>query len=193
VSTKPALRVRGVHKSYGSRRALRGVDVDVAAGELAGVVGENGAGKTTLLRILCGHLRAEQGSVALSGSLGYCPQHPVLNDSLTVRQHLRFFQMAFGLQRLDRADELVDQLGLAEYRNMPVHALSGGTKQKLNLVLALMHDPAVLLLDEPYQGFNWETYLRFWTSPRGFARRDARYWSSRTSPTTSSAWTPCTG
>lgn len=154
--------VTEVHKSYGHRPVLRGVSFRVGQGELVGVVGENGAGKTTLLRILCGQLRPDRGAVALGGSLGYCPQHPVLNDELTVEQHLRYFQVAYGLTSLSRASELVDQLGLIEYRNSAVKVLSGGTKQKLNLILALMHDPAVVLLDEPYQGFDWDTYLRFW-------------------------------
>ena len=126
------------------------------------MVGENGAGKSTLLKILAGTLAADSGTVALAGTLGYCPQDPVLNDNLTVEQHLRYFAAACRLPALDRADELVGQLGYAAHRREPAGALSGGTRQKLNLTLALMHDPGVLLLDEPYQGFDWETYLRFW-------------------------------
>lgn len=170
-SSRPALRVRGVRKSYGSRAVLRGVDLDVHAGQLVGVVGENGAGKTTLLRILCGELRPDAGTVVVDGSLGYCPQTPVLNSALTVWQHLRLFQVAFRLEDLDLPLRLVERLSFAEYRDTPVQQLSGGTRQKLNLVLALMHDPAVVLLDEPYQGFDWETYLRFWEIATGLRRR----------------------
>jgi ABC-type multidrug transport system ATPase subunit len=86
----------------------------------------------------------------------------VLNDSLTVAQHLRYFQRAYQLEDLHRAHELVERLNFTQYRASRVRSLSGGTRQKLNLTLALMHDPGVLLLDEPYQGFDWETYLRFW-------------------------------
>jgi ABC-type multidrug transport system ATPase subunit len=93
---------------------------------------------------------------------GKCPQDPVLNDNLTVDQHLRYFAAACRLPALDRAEELVRQLGYAQLRREAAGTLSGGTRQKLNLTLALMHDPDVLLLDEPYQGFDWETYLRFW-------------------------------
>jgi ABC-type multidrug transport system ATPase subunit len=96
------------------------------------------------------------------GSTGYCPQDPVLNDSLTAGQHLRYFAAARRLASLDRATELVSRLGYGQYLNRPAGQLSGGTRQKLNLTLALLHDPDVLLLDEPYQGFDWETYLRFW-------------------------------
>ncbi|GGR10143.1 ABC-type multidrug transport system ATPase subunit [Streptomyces netropsis] len=157
-----ALRVHDVHKSYRSRRVLRGVSFSLEPGTLAGVVGENGSGKSTLLRILCGQIAADSGSVEHGGSLGYCPQETVLNDSLTVDQHLIWFRTAYGLEGTDRAGELLEELGFAEYRHTRVDALSGGTRQKLNLTLALMHDPDVLLLDEPYQGFDWETYLRFW-------------------------------
>jgi ABC-type multidrug transport system ATPase subunit len=100
--------------------------------------------------------------VEIDGVLGYCPQQAVLNDTLTVAQHLEYFAAAYGIGDLRRADELLTQLGYQQYRHATVDTLSGGTQQKLNLTLALMHNPRVLLLDEPYQGFDWETYLRFW-------------------------------
>jgi ABC-type multidrug transport system ATPase subunit len=156
------LEARDVRKSYGRHQVLRGVDLAAGPGQLVAVVGENGAGKSTLLKILAGTLAADSGTVALAGTLGYCPQDPVLNDSLTVEQHLRYFAAAARLPSLDRARELTAQLGYAQYRSETAGSLSGGTRQKLNLTLALMHDPGVLLLDEPYQGFDWETYLRFW-------------------------------
>ncbi|MFF5860655.1 ABC transporter ATP-binding protein [Streptomyces sp. NPDC012751] len=156
------LRVRGVRKAFGSRQVLCGADLTARAGQVVGVVGENGAGKTTLLRILGGDLRPDAGHVDVRGRRGYCPQQPVLDEELTVRQHLRLFQIAYRLPQLARAEGLLEALSLASRRDDPVKVLSGGTRQKLNLVLALMHDPRVLLLDEPYQGFDWETYLRFW-------------------------------
>ncbi|MFJ9553296.1 ABC transporter ATP-binding protein [Nocardiopsis sp. NPDC101807] len=156
------LSVRGVHKSYGHHRVLRGADLELPPGRLAGVVGENGAGKSTLLRILAGQLAPDRGEVAYAGRLGYCPQHTVLNPSFTVEQHLRFFQVAYDLPDLALAHELMEVLSFTGYRRHRVGALSGGTRQKLNLTLALMHDPPLLLLDEPYQGFDWETYERFW-------------------------------
>ena len=157
-----ALSAHGISKRYGRRWILRDVSFSLAAGSLVGIVGENGAGKSTLLRILAGELRPSGGAVALAGALGYCPQAAILNEALTVEQHLDYFRAAYRLADTRRADELVERLGFARYRETTVRALSGGTKQKLNLTLALMHDPAVLLLDEPYQGFDWETYLRFW-------------------------------
>ncbi|MFE3144591.1 ABC transporter ATP-binding protein [Streptomyces scopuliridis] len=162
VADEPVLRIRDVRKSYRDRPVLRGVSLDLFPGQLVGIVGENGAGKSTLLRILAGDLAADSGVVERVGVLGSCPQDTVLHQVFSVDQHLRFFQAAYGLDNLDRAFELLEQLNFSGYRNERVEALSGGTRQKLNLVLALMHDPHVLLLDEPYQGFDWETYLRFW-------------------------------
>jgi ABC-2 type transport system ATP-binding protein len=156
------VKVRDLHHSYRRRTVLRGIDFDLPHGALVGIVGENGAGKSTLLRILSGELRPCRGTVRHSGRFGYCPQHPVLNDAFTVRQHLEFFRTAFGLADLGHAEEAMDVLGFAEYADVRAGVLSGGTRQKLNLTLALMHHPQVLLLDEPYQGFDWDTYQRFW-------------------------------
>ncbi|WP_330305998.1 MULTISPECIES: ABC transporter ATP-binding protein [unclassified Streptomyces] len=161
-SAATALSARDVHKAYGRHVVLAGVDLTIRSGEMVGIVGENGAGKSTLLRILCGDLRPDKGSVTIHGTLGHCPQHPVLNNALTPFQHLSLFQEAFGLRNLDHAHELIDRLAFADHLHRPVKVLSGGTRQKLNLVLALMHDPDVVLLDEPYQGFDWQTYLAFW-------------------------------
>jgi ABC-type multidrug transport system ATPase subunit len=160
--TETVLEARQVRKAYRGHQVLRGVDLTVQPGQLVAVVGENGAGKSTLLKILAGTLAADSGEVRLTGTLGYCPQDPVLNDSLTVAQHLRYFAAARRLPSLRRAEELVRRLGYEQSLRQTAGELSGGTRQKLNLTLALAHDPGVLLLDEPYQGFDWETYLRFW-------------------------------
>ncbi|MEU4933087.1 ABC transporter ATP-binding protein [Streptomyces yokosukanensis] len=156
------MEVKDVHHSYGRRVVLQGVDLQLRGGMLTGIVGENGAGKSTLLKILAGELRPRHGTVRHSGRFGYCPQHPVLNNALTIRQHLKFFQSAFRLSDLRYAGELTDLLGFTSYADERAGALSGGTRQKLNLTLALMHAPKVLLMDEPYQGFDWDTYQRFW-------------------------------
>ncbi|HCA88145.1 MAG TPA: ABC transporter [Streptomyces sp.] len=156
------LLARDVHKSYGRHRVLRGADLRVEPGQLVAVIGENGSGKSTLLKSLAGTLAVDRGEVRLAGSLGYCPQVPVLNHNLTVGQHLRYFAAAHRLPDLDRGRELMHRLGYEQYETKPAGELSGGTLQKLNLTLALLHDPDVLLLDEPYQGFDWETYLHFW-------------------------------
>jgi ABC-2 type transport system ATP-binding protein len=162
---------RGIRKSFGRRRVLAGLDLEAAAGEMVAVVGENGTGKTTLLRILAGDLRPDAGSVAIRGRPGYCPQTVILDEALTVGQNLRYFQAAYGIGRTGRAEELIERLGYAGCRDQRAGTLSGGTRQKLSLTLALMHDPPVLLLDEPYQGFDWQTYLAFWELARDLRDR----------------------
>jgi ABC-2 type transport system ATP-binding protein len=126
------------------------------------VAGENGTGKTTLLRILAGDVPPDAGTVEISGRPGYCPQAVVLDEALTVDQHARYFQAAYGVSSPARAGELIERLGYAACRGQRAGTLSGGTRQKLSLTLALLHDPPVLLLDEPCQGFDWHTYLAFW-------------------------------
>ncbi|MFI9311602.1 ATP-binding cassette domain-containing protein [Streptomyces triculaminicus] len=151
-----------LHHRYGRRTVLRGLDIRLHSGALAGVVGENGAGKSTLLKILSGELRPDRGTVHHNGGFGYCPQTVVLNGSLTVRHHLELFRTAYGLPDFHRAREIMECLHFADCLDERAAVLSGGTQQKLNLTLALMHDPQTLLLDEPYQGFDWDTYLCFW-------------------------------
>ncbi|ANZ43248.1 ABC transporter [Lentzea guizhouensis] len=166
-----ALRAVDLHKAFGSHQVLQGVEFSLRQGEIMGVIGENGAGKTTLLRVLSGELKADRGSVVHQGRLGYCPQRIVVNNELTVEQHLRYFQSAYQLSSLTRADELVERLDLTRYLRRKAGVLSGGTKQKFNLVLALMHDPGVVLMDEPYQGFDWDNYLTFWSITRELRER----------------------
>jgi len=175
VVAEPLVRLEavGITKSYrrgiGFRRSklavLKGADLAVGAGELVGLVGENGSGKSTLMKILVGSLAADGGRVTVSGRIGYCPQEPVLYERLTCDEHLELFGVAYGMTEegvTDAADGLYATLGFDRWRATRVDELSGGTRAKLNLALALLADPDVLLLDEPYAGFDWDTYLRFW-------------------------------
>ena len=167
------LHVEGVEKAFGAgppwrrRRVavLRGASLDVRPGELVGLVGENGSGKSVLMQIVVGMLARDAGTVQRPSRLGYCPQLPLLYDKLTVAEHFDLFATAYGMGEADgraAAASLMDELQFGRYGGYRVEDLSGGTRQKLNLALALMHDPQLLLLDEPYSGFDWETYLRFW-------------------------------
>ena len=167
------LRIEALEKSFPRglpprrRRldVLRGASLMVCSGEVVGLVGENGSGKSTLMQIVVGLLGRDAGQVERLGRLGYCPQLPMLWDKLTVDEHFALFARAYGLddEARERAvAELLAELRFERYRRYRVEELSGGTRQKLNLALALMHQPQVLLLDEPYSGFDWETYLRFW-------------------------------
>lgn len=176
------LRVSQVEKSFHRgiwprRRTipvLKGASLTVRAGELVGLVGENGSGKSTLMQIIVGLLKRDAGEVDRPARLGYCPQTAMLWDKLTVDEHFDLFASAYSLGEEEAASstaDLLTELDFAKYRSYRVEELSGGTRQKLNLALSLMHQPQLLLLDEPYAGFDWETYLRFWEMSE--ARRDA--------------------
>ena len=156
---------RGVWPRRRTIDVLMGATLMICKGELVGLVGENGSGKSTLMQIVVGLLAREGGGVWQEGRLGYCPQVPMLWDKLTVDEHFELFARAYGMDDATRERAiagLLAELKFERYRRYRVEELSGGTRQKLNLALALMHEPALLLLDEPYSGFDWETYLRFW-------------------------------
>ena len=165
------LHIRGVPRhAYGKRQVLRGVTFDVPDGTLVGVVGENGAGKTTLLRILSGELTPTAGTAHRTGRLGYCPQQVVVNEAFTVAQHLRFFQVAYGLPDLRYAEELMEELHCAPRR--PRQRAERRHTAETQPHHRADARPELLLLDEPYQGLDWDTYLRFW----GLGATAARPW-----------------
>jgi ABC-type multidrug transport system ATPase subunit len=167
------LAASGISKAYRQgvwplrrrNHVLDGVSVSIRRGEVVGLVGENGSGKSTLMQILVGALPADAGTVDVHGSLGYCPQRPVVFERLTCDEHFELFGVAYGMPRDERAaaqERLYEELDFSRYADERADRLSGGTLAKLNLALAMLPDPAVLLLDEPYAGFDWDTYLRFW-------------------------------
>jgi ABC-2 type transport system ATP-binding protein len=156
---------RSVSKRFGRKAVLEDTSLEVRAGEAVALVGENGAGKTTLLQICAGMLVADAGEVEVGGRIGYCPQEPGVFDLLTADEHLVLFGRGLGLPR-DRA--LAEGRAILAEFDYPLEErevtrdLSGGSRQKLNLALALLGDPQVLLMDEPYQGFDRGTYVNFW-------------------------------
>lgn len=180
-SGDPLLVAREISKTYRrgtlrrrSHEVLKGANLTLGRGEIVGLVGENGSGKSTLMKILVGSLDLDGGVVSRTESFGYCPQDPILYERLTADEHFELFGEAYGLGGTAMArsrTEIYDALDFERYRSARVEELSGGTRAKLNLGLALLPDPELLLLDEPYAGFDWDTYLRFWALAGG--RRDA--------------------
>lgn len=159
------LKVNDVHKRFHRLQVLRGVSLSVEAGEVVGIVGENGSGKSTLLRIIVGLLRQDRGSITCQGTYGYCPQEPLVFDGLTMEENISYFSAAYGLPEelgLARGEWLMERLRCRQHGGRPAALLSGGTRQKLNLILSLLNEPDLLVLDEPYQGFDYESYLAFW-------------------------------
>jgi ABC-type multidrug transport system ATPase subunit len=162
---EPLLESSGIHKRFGRKSVLEDVSVSVRAGEVVAVVGENGAGKSTLLRIWSRLTKPDAGELHVRGRIGYCPQEPGLFALLNADEHLALFAPALGLTRRRAIEEgraLLAELGFpADDRSQSRH-LSGGSRQKLNLALALLGGGEVLLLDEPYQGFDHGAYVSFW-------------------------------
>lgn len=167
---------RGIWPMSPRQQVLRGVDFTLKSGEVVGLVGENGSGKSTIMKILVGEITADAGTVTRSGVLGYCPQQPVVYERLTCDEHIELFARAYRMtheaERRTRRD-LYEALGFERYATTRADRLSGGTLAKLNLALAMLADPPVLLLDEPYAGFDWDTYLKFWDL-MGHRRDDGR-------------------
>jgi ABC-type multidrug transport system ATPase subunit len=121
-----------------------------------------------------GSIDRDSGIVERPGSMGYCPQEPILYERLTCDEHFSLFGRAYGMAPVEINDARADIyriLGFDEWSESRVEELSGGTRAKLNLGLALLPDPDLLLLDEPYAGFDWDTYQRFWKMTQD--RRDA--------------------
>lgn len=166
-----------VSKSFGRKAVLRNISLTLHKGEVLCIVGENGSGKTTLLAILASLQSPDHGEVRTNATIGYCPQQVKIFDQLTADEHLILFGTGCGLERfeaLERGRQILAALGFpTAERTTIAKELSGGTCQKLNLGLALLGEPSLLLLDEPYQGFDRGSYLDFWEHVKTW-RREGR-------------------
>ena len=164
-AVRQQLVVTGVAKRYRHVRVLEDVSLTVESGEIVALTGENGAGKSTLMRICAGLIAADAGVVRVAERIGYCPQAPSLLELLTADEHLIMFGTGIGLSReesLRNGHALLREFDFPVGRRLVTKDMSGGTRQKLNLALALLGEPTLLLLDEPYQGFDRGTYVNFW-------------------------------
>lgn len=168
----PAIEVDRVSMRYGRQPVLDSVSFSLEAGESLAIIGENGCGKSTLLKICAGMVTPTSGTVTLSGRAGYCPQNASLGAFLTAEDHYRWFGSSLGMTYGDAQEEVSgmgDLLGHLDGSKQVRH-LSGGNAQKLNLACAALGRPRVLLLDEPYQGFDEGSYLDFWQLIDHFCR-----------------------
>jgi ABC-2 type transport system ATP-binding protein len=164
----PALALIGLKKHYGEVLAVDSLSLELQPGEVLGLLGPNGAGKTTTIGIVCGLIAQDSGRVLLDGtdlagrrdlrlSIGYCPQSLIVWDRLGCLEQLVFVGRLYGASRADALREgrrLLDILGLAEKTRVQARRLSGGMQRRLNLALALVHRPRLLVLDEPEAGLD---------------------------------------
>jgi ABC-2 type transport system ATP-binding protein len=163
------LDVVGLVKGYGSRKAVDGIDFHIDRGECFGLLGPNGAGKTTTILAICGLLRPDSGTILVGApgrapdragarrDIGYVPQEIALYDDLTGRENLRFFGRLYGLrgaQLKRRVEETLEFVDLVSRGNDKVTGYSGGMKRRLNIAAALLHEPGLLVLDEPTVGID---------------------------------------
>jgi ABC-2 type transport system ATP-binding protein len=171
----PVLALAGVVKSFGAVRAVDGLSLEVAPGEMFGLIGPDGAGKTTTLRMMCGLLKPDAGEVRLFGadpfrvrrisvdSVGYVSQRFSLYGDLTIDENIAFFARLHGVSQFaDKRTRLLTMTGLLPFRDRLAQKLSGGMKQKLALACTLVHEPALLILDEPTTGVDPVSRREFW-------------------------------
>jgi ABC-2 type transport system ATP-binding protein len=185
MSSEILLQTEDLMRSFGALRAVDGLNLQVHAGEMVGLVGPDGAGKTTTMRLLCGALAPTSGHIRVAGyeyprqlerareHIGYLAQRFALYGDLTVSENLEFFGEVFGMpeqERRARSEELLGFAGLAQFANRPAARLSGGMQKKLGLATALVHRPEVLLLDEPTGGVDPVARQEFWQLLIGLLR-----------------------
>jgi ABC-2 type transport system ATP-binding protein len=172
-----AIEVAGVAKSFGALKVLDGVSLRTEVGEVYGLLGPNGSGKTTLIRALLGMVKPDVGSVSVLGTpmpnigilgrIGYMTQAAALYPDLSVEENVRFFGAINGA--VDRVDEALEFVALSDRRNSIVATLSGGMRTRASLACAVVHRPALLLLDEPTVGIDPQLRVQLWQQFRAMA------------------------
>ena len=169
------LTVRGARKRFGSVQALDSASLDLRGGELLGLLGPNGAGKTTLIRAIAGRLRLDEGAIEIDGQaitpgltrpeLGIVPQELAIYPNLTARENLEVFGRLYGVPKASlesRVSRALEHAALGDRASEPVKRFSGGMKRRLNIVCALLHDPKIVLLDEPTVGVDPQSRERIY-------------------------------
>ncbi len=167
VNNPPAVEIKGLTKSFGRQLALKAVDLTVGEGEFLILVGPNGAGKTTLLRVLATIARPSSGDIQVDGfrldkesneirrRIGFVPHQTLLYEDLTAYENLQFYGRMYDVTNLDqRIQELTEKMGMSSQLHRLVRTLSRGTHQRFSIIRALLHEPSLLLLDEPETGLD---------------------------------------
>ena len=180
------LSLKGLQKSYGDLVAVKDLSLDVYRGEVFGFLGPNGAGKTTTIKMICGLLKSDAGEILINNrslndhyreckrTIGLCPEDLVIWESLTCLEQLEFLGRQYDLSRdaaKKKALELLDILGLIDKRNTWAKELSSGMKRRLNIALALVHDPEILILDEPQAGLDPQSRILIREYIRSLSKR----------------------
>ena len=181
-----ALETKDLTKQYGQLKAVNGLSLQVYEGEVFGFLGPNGAGKTTSINMMCGLLKPDSGQVYLWGKpvaganvdiraqVGICPQNILLWERLTCIEQLQFIGQMYGLSKStarERSEQLLAVVGLTPQRNMQARVLSGGMQRRLNLIMALVHDPKIVVLDEPEAGLDPQSRVLVRDFIRSLARK----------------------
>jgi ABC-2 type transport system ATP-binding protein len=180
------LELRGLGKDYGARTAVHAVDLDVMRGQCLGLLGPNGAGKTTTISMACGVVTPSRGSVAIGGidlardpmrakrKLGLVPQELAIYEELSATQNLEYFGALYGLAgaaRDQRVGWVLDLVGLRDRASEPVRKYSGGMKRRINLAAGLLHEPELLVLDEPTVGVDPQSRNHIFETVRDLTAR----------------------
>ncbi|MDS9468763.1 ABC transporter ATP-binding protein [Paracoccus sp. MBLB3053] len=183
IGSPAALDVRGLSARYGTRVVLRDVDLCIEPGEIFGLLGPNGAGKTSLVRAICGRLAPTHGTIAVAGrrdvrraprSIGLAPQEIALYPALTIRENLEVFGRLSGLTKKETnlaIEEACESADLVDRLGQRVEHLSGGFKRRVNIVAAILHRPALLILDEPTVGVDVDARIALDRIIQTLARR----------------------
>lgn len=175
------LKINNIKKRYGAKEALKGVSLEIYKGEILGLLGVNGAGKTTLSSIIATLHPPTEGDVEFNGksiysdvaayryNIGFCPQRPNLNPELTLEQNLRLSGSYYGMTKEAiemRLAQLIKQFDLSKYLQEKASVLSGGYKQRFMIARALMHNPQIVILDEPTVGLDPHIRRQLWQQIR---------------------------
>jgi ABC-2 type transport system ATP-binding protein len=184
VSEGLAIDVRGLNKTFGDKHVVRDLSLQVEHGQILGFLGPNGSGKTTSIRMLCGLLRPDSGSgtclgydviretASIKREVGYMTQRFSLWEDLTIRENLEFIARMYGMKdRRQAVTNAIDALGLGSRRDQLAGTLSGGWKQRLALAACMLHNPKLLLLDEPTAGVDPKARREFWEEIHALAAR----------------------